>query len=313
MISVIIPLYNKEDFIEEAIHSVLRQSYKKFELLVIDDGSTDKSHELVESIKDNRLKLIKIEHSGVSTARNTGVRASKFDWVAFLDADDWWDSNFLKEMVHAIKTFKDVKLFASGRIHVFKDSQKPYSNPYLPLFGETGAVNFFKIISRFLPVINSSNAVLRKSLFEDVGYFRNTQKMHEDHDLWIRLSVGNNIVFVNKHLSYYRNTDSFSASNLYYEPEDFCIFLRTLIDTRKRLTKEERVYFEKYANHFVTITYIKNYHLYSQVEDKKVVNLAKCVVSLKYRFLIMFLHFLPFKKTYRYFKLFQIQKWNQKR
>lgn len=87
-ISVIIPLYNKEQIIERAIHSVLNQSYTNFELIVVNDGSTDKSLEIAKSICDNRISIINQSNGGPSKARNTGTIAAKTDWIIFLDADD---------------------------------------------------------------------------------------------------------------------------------------------------------------------------------------------------------------------------------
>ena len=88
MISIIIPLYNKEQTIRQSIESVLSQSFRNIELIVVDDGSTDKSVSVAESIDDSRLKLIKQENAGPSAARNTGLRCARGEWVVFLDADD---------------------------------------------------------------------------------------------------------------------------------------------------------------------------------------------------------------------------------
>jgi len=307
MISVVIPLYNKQQFIAETIESVLAQSFRDFELLVVNDGSTDGSLAIVESIQDDRIRLIDSKHSGVSAARNRGIEVSNHNWIAFLDADDWWDENFLAEMIASIHSYPENKLFASGRTHVFADSEKRYSNPFLPKEGTDGAVNFFKVISRHLPLINSSNVIISKSLIQQVGFFREAQKMHEDHDLWMRLSIGEEVVFKNKNLSFYRNTQSDSASKMYYEPNDFSTFLKTLIHTRERLTNSEKINFKKYANRFVTLTYIKNYAHYSALEDKEVINLAKRLVTGKYRLLLRCLYWIPYNKTYRIFKFFQIQ------
>ncbi|MBT8256619.1 MAG: glycosyltransferase family 2 protein, partial [Bacteroidia bacterium] len=98
MFSVVIPLYNKEAFISTTIRSVLDQSFQDFELLVIDDGSTDDSHKIVQEFNDSRIRLKSIKNSGVSVARNFGVEKSKYDWIAFLDADDYWTSGFLETL-----------------------------------------------------------------------------------------------------------------------------------------------------------------------------------------------------------------------
>lgn len=305
MISVVIPLYNKAQFVAEAVHSVLDQRFADFELLVVNDGSTDGSKAIVEAIEDERLQLIDIVHSGVSVARNTGIRASKFDWIAFLDADDWWDENFLAEMVTCIKNYPEQKLFASGRTHVFRDFTKRYSNRFIPKEGTVGLVNFFEVIRKYLPLINSSNAVILKAHFETAGYFREKQRKHEDHDLWMRMSIGQQVVFLNKNLSFYRNTEDHSASTMDYDPLDFCMFLQTLQSIKPRLTDLESVYFRKYCNRFVLLTYIKNYSKYSKVEDEIVYADAKKVLSGIHLILLRILKQIPYKKTYRFFKYFQ--------
>ena len=88
MISVVIPLYNKEASIKQALMSVLSQSYQEFEVVIVDDGSTDNSVAKVEEIQDSRIRLIRQENGGPSKARNTGVKNAKGEWILFLDADD---------------------------------------------------------------------------------------------------------------------------------------------------------------------------------------------------------------------------------
>lgn len=302
MISVVIPLYNKELFIAKAIQSVLDQSFRNFELLVVNDQSSDASVEVVRNFEDQRIRLINIDKSGVSVTRNTGIQNSKFEWIAFLDADDWWDTHFLEEMVAAINTHTEYKLFASGRTHVFSKTSRRYANEFLPLEGEVAAINFFKVNTRYLPLINSSNAVIKKSHLDEVGYFNPNQKMHEDHDLWIRLSLGEDVIFINKNLSFYRNTELISASKMYYDPEDFCVFLNTLIKTRLKISGIEKKFFKTYCNRFVLLTYIKNYRFYSKIEDKMVRNLALQLLHGKHRILMHILIRIPLKNTYPFFK-----------
>ena len=96
MFSVIIPLYNKEKSVSSTLQSVLNQTFKKFEVIVVDDGSTDGSYDVVKQFKDERIRLIQKENGGVSSARNRGIQETKYDHVAFLDADDVWEPNISK-------------------------------------------------------------------------------------------------------------------------------------------------------------------------------------------------------------------------
>ena len=114
-ISVIIPLYNKEKIVERSVNSVLNQSFNDFELIIVDDGSTDKSFEIVNKIKDDRIKLIKQKNAGPSAARNRGVKESKTDWVLFLDSDDELLKDALEHFILLITKYKNADIYNCGR------------------------------------------------------------------------------------------------------------------------------------------------------------------------------------------------------
>ncbi len=103
-ITVVVPLYNAELYIEETLRSVLKQSFKEFKLIVVNDGSTDRSAYIVEKIKDARIELINIENAGVSNARNIGIQACQTKYIAFLDADDLWSEDKLEEQFNALES-----------------------------------------------------------------------------------------------------------------------------------------------------------------------------------------------------------------
>lgn len=114
MLTVIIPLYNKEKHIIETLQSVLNQTYKHFEVLVVDDGSTDNSVEYLNRLKDCRIRIISQTNAGVSSARNTGIENSKYDWITFLDADDLWQPNHLSNFMDVIHTIQNVNVIGSA-------------------------------------------------------------------------------------------------------------------------------------------------------------------------------------------------------
>ena len=109
-ISVVIPLYNKAASITSTIQSVLAQSYPYFEIVIIDDGSSDNSVQKVRLIDDKRIKLISKQNGGVSSARNEGIRQAQYDYIAFLDADDLWKPTYLEELVKLITDFPEASL-----------------------------------------------------------------------------------------------------------------------------------------------------------------------------------------------------------
>jgi len=270
VISVIIPLYNKEKYISETLQSVIAQTYTTFEVIVVNDGSTDRSMEVVSAISDQRLKIITLENSGVSVARNTGIKAAVYDWVSFLDGDDYWAPNFLEEMVAAIARFPEKKIFAGGRSRIFQGLIERYWKKYLPEDGETKVINYYKVISRFLPMVNSSNAVIKRSHFDLVGLFRPGQRQHEDHDLWLRLAVNESVVFVNKELSYYRKTDENTASQNVYPVSDFSIYLSTMLEVKQKISEEEKKYYKQYYTRFTSFVYLKYKQHYSKAERQQI-------------------------------------------
>ncbi|WP_276974283.1 glycosyltransferase family A protein, partial [Flavobacterium filum] len=119
--SIIIPLYNKEKAIEKTLKSVFQQSFTDYEVLVINDGSTDKSEEKVKRFSDERLRLISTENRGVSQARNLGISESKGKLVAFLDADDYWFPNHLQSVFQLYQNFPEAGLLATNYQFYYSD------------------------------------------------------------------------------------------------------------------------------------------------------------------------------------------------
>ncbi|MGB6187041.1 MAG: glycosyltransferase family A protein, partial [Aeromonas molluscorum] len=112
--SVVIPLYNKQDFISKCIESVLTQSFPSFEVIVIDDGSLDNSEKIVKEIKDDRVRYFHQKNSGVSAARNKGIEEASGEYIAFLDADDWYEDDFLTVVYKSIQEHPDADAFTTG-------------------------------------------------------------------------------------------------------------------------------------------------------------------------------------------------------
>ena len=131
MISVIIPLYNKERFILEALYSVLNQSYADFEVVIVDDGSTDGSVEIVQGVSDTRIRLVSQQNAGPSAARNRGVREAYYDWIVFLDADDMMLPDSLATFASVIANHSDISIICSNYyFHVEGREDALYSYRY---------------------------------------------------------------------------------------------------------------------------------------------------------------------------------------
>lgn len=303
MITVVIPSYNKEKFISETIQSVIDQSFRNFEIIIVDDGSTDNSVSVINSIKDDRIQLISIENSGVSVARNTAIQKATYHWIAFLDADDWWDSNFLKEIAQAIKAYPQNSIFGTGRNRVFGNRTERYANDFLPKVETTGLVNYFKVISKDLPPINSSNVVISKSLLVEKGLFTEGMKQHEDHDLWLRVCETEEIVFVNKELSFYRKDIDDSASKSHFNTQDFERYLNTILKISDRLSLELNPFFQQYYQRFVVISYFQNCYGFSKQERVIIYRLSKKLkMSWKYKCMLWVTHTFSFINVYGLYK-----------
>ncbi len=202
MFSVVIPLYNKERYIIKAVRSVLAQTFGQFELIVVNDGSTDESRHRLEAVNDPRLTVIDQPNRGVSTARNQGVAVANHEWIAFLDADDWWHPDFLTELATLITNYPDAVLYGSNYFYVKHGRNQVEDKGLSPDF-TAGYIDYTAVYAaRFCVPINCSFAVVRKTAFNAVGGFKPTLRMGEDFDLWIRLALIGPVAYVNKPLAY---------------------------------------------------------------------------------------------------------------
>jgi glycosyltransferase involved in cell wall biosynthesis len=209
--TVIIPLFNKENFIESTLNSVLNQNFNDFEVLVINDGSTDKSEEKVLNFKDPRIHYFHKENGGVSTARNFGIAKTKSDYMTFIDADDYWYPDFLQEMFENIGRFPEQKVF-SAAIEV-ETSKKIFPSSYsIVKTGDFEIVNYFEASCKET-VICTSCAVFHKSVFEKTGNFDITLKSGEDTDMWVRIGLNYPILFSWKILARYVYDDQSLTKN----------------------------------------------------------------------------------------------------
>ena len=180
MFSVVIPLYNKELSISNTIQSVLDQTFQDFEIVIVNDGSTDNSVKEVEKFDDKRIRLIHQENQGVSAARNKGIKEAKFEWIAFLDADDLWREKHLKVLSDMIKKYPTDKVFTTSYI---QSNQRETGSP-----NNTDDVidNYFKAALE-RRVTWTSIMCVNKRVFDRVGTFNIKLSRGEDLDVWARM------------------------------------------------------------------------------------------------------------------------------
>ena len=214
LISVVIPLFNKQQSAERAIGSVLAQSYPHFELIVVDDGSTDQSLSVARTFTDPRMQILTQENFGVATARNRGVSVARGEYVCFLDADDEYGVEFLAEIHQLIQKHPQAALYSCRYKEVDELGAPFLGNCDLPepFFGEVS--NFFVHYKNSRSLICSSNICARKALIQQIGGFPDGQKIGEDIYVWLRLALLGPVMFSSRILStVYRNAENRTISS----------------------------------------------------------------------------------------------------
>lgn len=200
--SIIIPLYNKEKFIENTIQSILDQTFQDFEIIVVNDGSTDKSEEKLKQFKDSRIIYFSKKNEGASTARNYGIEKANSGFITFLDADDYWYPTFLETMFAVISKVPNQKVFSAAIEFATSKKIIPAQYSISKSNNEFEVVNYFKA-SLKETVLCTSCAVFHKTVFAEVGNFDTKIKSGQDTDLWIRIGLIYPVVFCWKILARY--------------------------------------------------------------------------------------------------------------
>ena len=213
--SIIVPLYNKAPYVRKALESIASQTYRDFELIVVDDGSSDNSaaiceeffqtfnHSLAHSINVNPSfvhSFIRQPNSGVAAARNRGVAESHGEFVCFLDADDWWEANFLEEMDRLITEYPEAGLCATNYVYY-----KP-GKTHVALNLSRGYIDYPKAYyeGSSMPVWTGATCMPRK-VFDEMGGFPVGIKLGEDFLLWAKTALHYPVAFCEKPLAYYNN------------------------------------------------------------------------------------------------------------
>jgi glycosyltransferase involved in cell wall biosynthesis len=188
--SIVVPLYNKEKFIETTIKSILSQSFTDFELLLIDDASTDSSLEIASVFASNQVKIIKHPtNRGLSATRNTGIKAAAAQYIAFLDADDYWEPNYLETIASLIAQFPVAKLYATNYLEMYSD--------FIALPPKTNLVNSdtnyiltdYFASSLNQPIYCPSSFCVNKVVFDSIGLYDDKITFGEDIDFNIRANT----------------------------------------------------------------------------------------------------------------------------
>jgi len=185
LVSVIIPTYNRAKFITEAIDSVLTQAFQNFEIIIIDDGSTDDTRKILLTYlreKPDKIRYIYQENRGPAAARNTGIKAARGRYIAFLDSDDLWLPRKLETQISVMEQDSSLGFTCSQVYHIYDGTshlEPELSSPNLP---------FKEFLLYDKPLIFTPTVIVRKECFNKVGTFDEQLKTAEDTHMWLRLA-----------------------------------------------------------------------------------------------------------------------------
>lgn len=233
-VSVIITTYNRKNFVKRAIASVLCQDFKEYEVIVVDDGSTDSTREAL-SIFGSRIRAIfHPTNKGVSVARNTGIRQARYPFIAFLDSDDYWlpkklsfQIQFFKENPDAIACqTQEIWIRRGKRVNPKKRHLKPSGDIFIP--------------SLRLCLVSPSCVMLKRRVFEEVGLFDEELPVCEDYDLWLRISCRYPVYLIDTPLVVKEGGHKDQLSSRYWGMDRFRIY--ALVKLIKKMSLSKRQY-----------------------------------------------------------------------
>lgn len=237
--SIIIPLYNKAPYIRKALETVCAQTYRDYEIIVVNDGSTDDSVVVAESYLQHAegicYTIISQDNAGVAAARNRGVKHASGQYMAFLDADDWWEPDYLARMAELIADYPQAGLYACNYVYY-----KP-GKTHVALKCQTGYINYAKAYyeGSAMPIWTGAT-IMPKTVLEEMGGFPLGIKLGEDFLLWVKTALHYKVAFLNEPLAYYNNDvpANMRATRNLHEPEHHMLFRLDLSFGDEKLSED---------------------------------------------------------------------------
>ena len=267
MFSVIITYYNKKEYIERCINSVLEQNYKNFEIILVNDGSKDDGVDLVQEKFGDRVKIVTQKNGGVSSARNTGILNSQHEYIAFLDADDYWSSGYLASAKKVIDNEQNIGIIGT---HYTRDKFLVQKNE--------AEIKYYEVKNYFKTAINNtlfltSATIVKKDFFEHNDAFNTNLKSGEDLDVWFRIiENGGKAFYIENSLVYYSDEDQHQITASYTNLD------KTLVGNiqilyQELLLKTGNREFQKFVNKYVY------FNIYPYYFDSKTNSQAKSILK----------------------------------
>ena len=236
--SIIIPVYNREHTVSNAIKSVLGQTFLNFELIIVDDCSTDQSVDLIKSFNDNRIRFFEMPtNSGAAAARNNGIKNAKGIYISFLDSDDAYEPDFLKESYDLLcDTSSKIGFMWTGVNRI--ENNHIHQESWSPKFIQNSYFTFLNA----LHIGTNSGITIKKEVFEKCGYFNENLQAAEDTDFFLRITKDFDYVFTTKTLmNVYRDGHDRLSKNLQKNAKAYQEIFpqhKAVIDTSKKLQKK---------------------------------------------------------------------------
>ncbi|MGD1913669.1 MAG: glycosyltransferase family 2 protein [Rivularia sp. (in: cyanobacteria)] len=199
-VSVIIPAYNAMTYLPKTVESVLKQTFTDFDVIIVNDGSSDSIEQWANTITDNRVKLVSQKNQGAAAARNTGIAHAKGEYIAFVDSDDLWEPSKLEKQVYCLDDNPDV-----GLVYVWVASIDAKGNDLGKIYSNHSEGNVWKKMLQGNIVWSGSAAMVRRDCFEKLGVFDQNLRFAEDWEMWIRIARNYSFAAIKEPLVYYRH------------------------------------------------------------------------------------------------------------
>ena len=270
--SIIIPLYNKAPYIRKALETVCAQTYRDYEIIVVNDGSRDDSAVVAESYLQHAegicYTIISQDNAGVAAARNRGVKHASGQYMAFLDADDWWEPDYLARMAELIADYPQAGVYGCNYVYYKPGKTRVALN--IP----TGYINYSKAYyeGSAMPIWTGAT-IMPKTVLEEMGGFPLGIKLGEDFLLWAKTALHYKVAFLNEPLAYYNNDvpANMRATRNLHEPEHHMLFRLDLSFGDEKLSEDwQRLLDKLRVNGLLDYWMSEAYHDSAAEELKKV-------------------------------------------
>lgn len=244
-ISVVIPTYNRASLLDRALKSVMAQTRPADEIIVVDDGSIDATAKLIESTYKNSVEYVYQHNRGVSSARNTGIRKAKGNWIALLDSDDEWKANKLESQLAAVEKQLEYDFCHTNEIWIRNGKRVNAMNKH----EKSGGYIFDKCLP--LCAISPSSVIIRKTVFDEIGLFDEELPACEDYDFWLRYCCEKPVLYLDKPLltKYGGHEDQLSKKYLgmdYFRLQSLVKLMSSASLTVQQVSAIKNTFFEKY-------------------------------------------------------------------